>query len=449
VFAFAWALAALFHCEFYQLAYYEPAWPPKLTAALVGVAAFLTLLQPVDPRRLAALAVAQLADVAVLLPEVPNHWLLGGLVNLTWLLAIARAWRRTGRFPAEGGQLLAEVRAPLLLGVVLFYLWTGFWKLNHDFFRPEVSCPVVSWKNLLVQTRWLPDVTLLRQAVIWTTLLMELVAPLLLLVGRTRRAGVVLLVVFHFLLGLDVIKRFLNFSALMVALLLLFLPPAAPARVRDVAPGLAARASAQGRRIAPAAYALLIALGLLAGPGRPLFWIGRWLVWLAYAGLLTAGVVLAAVVTPAERRIAARPGVAWLFPLLVALNGLSPIIGLKNRSSWQMYSNLRLEADASNHFLVPRSLDLFGALSDRVSVLETSAKGLRPYVGSGLDLPWIEFRRLAAKDRDASVVYERAGVRHTVGRIGDAPALAAPPLPVRKLMFFRPLGPKVVEACVW
>ncbi len=448
LFALAWALAALFHYEFVALVYQELAWAPKVTGAIVASAALATLLRPADSRRLASLAFAQLVDVVVLLPQVANHWLLAGFVNLTWLLAIAHAWRRGGRFPPQGGPLLEAVRTPLLVGVALFYLWAGFWKLNQDYLRPEVSCAVAFWQNLLEQFRWLPDGAGLRRAVIWTTLLAELVAPVLLLVRRTRCSAALALIGFHTLLGLDAIRRFANFSSMMFALLLLYVPPAAPARLRGALPVLAGRAWLAGR-VAAASYAALVAASLLAGPRAPLYLDGRWVVWLAYAGLLLAVVALAAAITPAERRTPASLRVAWIFPALVFVNGLSPILGIKNRTSWQMYSNLRLEAEASNHFLVPRSLDLLGALADRVVVRDASVRALALYAGSGLDLTWIEFRRLAAAHPEASVTYERGGVSERVERVGDAPALAPPPILLRKLTFFRPLGPRVAEACVW
>lgn len=442
LFAVTWAAAALFHTEYHWLAWREPALGPKLSALLVTVAAVATLRRP-GPAALTALAAAEVLDVAVLLPEVPNHWLLAGLVSLAWLLGRAAG-------TADGETLLARVRAPVMVGVALFYLWTGFWKLNADFLRPEVSCAIVSWERVLGFLAWLPDAGALRQAVIWGTLGLELVGPpLLLCAPGTRRLLVPLLLLFHVGLGLDVLKHYLNFSSVMFALLLLYLPDAAVARLRDLYGERAARLV----RPATLAYLVLIAAGVIAGAGSPLYWIGRWFLWLPYAVGLSVAVALACALAPADaRRLppGARGSLAWLFPVLVMLNGICPLLGLKTRTSWQMYSNIRLEADASNHFLVSRSLDLLGALRDRVTVVATSAEKMTDFVGTGLDLPWIEFRRRMRAAPEASVTWERGGTRRTVARVAEDPVLAAPlSFGPRKLWLFRPLGPGVVERCEW
>jgi hypothetical protein len=79
----------------------------------------------------------------------------------------------------------------------------------------------------LARRLWLPDGgALATGAAIGGTLLLELGLPVLLLFPRTRLAGVLLAVPFHVALGLAGYPRF---SALCLALLLLFLPPPAPA----------------------------------------------------------------------------------------------------------------------------------------------------------------------------------------------------------------------------
>src|SRR5262249_9498680 len=121
LFAATWALAALFHTEYHFLAYRQAALTPKLTALLVTAPRAPTVWRP-SVGALTALAVAELLDVAVLLPEVPNHWLLAGLVSLAWLLG------RIGAGRDDGEALLARVRPPLLVAVAL---WTGFWKCRR------------------------------------------------------------------------------------------------------------------------------------------------------------------------------------------------------------------------------------------------------------------------------------------------------------------------------
>jgi hypothetical protein len=89
-------------------------------------------------------------------------------------------------------------------------------------------------------------------------------------------------------------------------------------------------------------------------------------------------------------------------------------------------------------------------MQDPVTVVESSAIPFRDVAGSGLALPWIEFRRRAAADPTAAVTWERSGERHTTARVADDPRLAHPlPLPVRKLMIFRPLGPGAEARCDW
>ena len=130
-------------------------------------------------------------------------------------------------------------------------------------------------------------------------------------------------------------------------------------------------------------------------------------------------------------------------------NGLAPVLGLKTRTSWQMYSNVRLEAATSNHFVFPRSLDLVGALDDPVTVLEADGHEFRDVAGTGMMLPWIEFRRRLALGSTGSITWVHDGERHVTPRVADDPSLSPLPWVIRKLMIFRPLGPEVVRVCDW
>jgi hypothetical protein len=437
--AVAWAFAALFHTEFHLLYWKASVAGARLTGALVVVAALITCWRP-TVRHVAALALTELLDVWVMLPDVPNHWLLSALVNVGWLLGCVRA-----RTPAS---LVARVRAPLMLSVVLFYLWTGVWKLNADFVRPDVSCAVVSWDRVLGTFRWLPDTDGVRRGIIAGTLLMELVGPVLLLLPATRGIAVVGFVAFHVLLGLDARMVYLNFSSVMFALLLLFLPDPAVARLARLVPERAFRWA----RAAGVAYVAFALVAVAAGPVSPAFLFARWLLWLGYALGMLAVVVLGVVGAPRARRwlpAGARGGLAWIVPVLVLVNGFAPVLGVKTRTGWQMYSNVRLEPHASNHFIFRRSLDVLGAMDDPVTVVATDDPRLRDVAGTRLALPWIEFRRRVAAHPAATTTWERRGERHTTTGTND-PLLSAPlPVLVRKLTTFRPLGPDAGARCDW
>ena len=117
------------------------------------------------------------------------------------------------------------------------------------------------------------------------------------------------------------------------------------------------------------------------------------------------------------------PPLAWppvgvlALVLLALLNGFAPYLGLKIRTTFDMYSNLRLEVQASNHQLVPRSLDLFGLLRDRVAVLDSSDPLLQRYVAAGDEVPYWQLRASISSDPSLRVRYRRGEV---VRRYGSA-----------------------------
>jgi hypothetical protein len=438
VLSLLWGVSALFHIEYQALLSRDVPVAQLVTAGLVTMAAIATCWKPTLDR-FAALAAAQLADVCVLLPEVPNHWLLAGFVNVGWLIAWARASTPT--------ELVRRARAPLMTAVAVFYVWTGVWKLNADFVRPDVSCAVMSWGRIVEASRWMPNPTALRRAIIGGTLGLELVGPFLLLLPATRGVAVVAFLAFHLMLGLDVRRVHLNFSSVMFPLLLMFLPDAAIARLERLVPGRALRRL--GR--ATGAYLVLVVVATTATRLAPVFVLGRWVLWLCYASALC--VLVAVAVAGASRPLAwlpagsQRSGV-WLVPVLIVLNGAAPLLGLKTRTAWQMYSNVRLEPDASNHFLFARSLDVMGALRDPVNIVASESSSLRDVAGTEMTLPWIEFRRRLTLD-PAATTWLRRGERHVTTSVDDPALGPLPSLLVRKLMTFRPLGPQAAARCDW
>ena len=412
------------------------------------------------------LAIVQLLDVAYSLPVVPNHWLLTGIVSLAILGAAASVALRGGRRAVSLGALYQTLTPPVRISAVIFYFFACFHKLNADFLDPDVSCAV----RFLEQT-FAPFASLgltalpgVGTSVILATLAAELGVAVGLAVPRWRYAACLLGAGFHLLLALDAPRVFYNFSAVMFAVLWVCLP----ARdARRVAGHRALRALPFFRGYScivglawgfPAEAARVTAFGFSG------LWLAFALTFLSHAGLLGRGHVLhfARVARRARplpsppappRRCSPRAaGVLLLLPALLLLNGLSPYLGLKTRTAWQMYSNLTLDAATSNHLLVPYSLDLGGYLADSVRILATSDPALQArYVHTGSRMTWFELQRYVGQHPVKELTYVRpapaAGPRATAPE--DTPRKTLGQAVLEKLLIFRPVGGDGGAVCDW
>lgn len=408
--------------------------------------AFALLLRPWDLRLLLALFATQLVDLWNMLPMSPNHWLLTGIVAIGWLATAAQLSARHGRLPT-GGELLEAAAPALRPAIAVFYVFTGIWKTNWTFLDPELSCGVQSWHRLSVQLG-VPEAPWIASGVIAFTLLLEYGGGLLLLPRVTRPYTAVFLAFFHAVLALDLLQNYQNFSWTMYPLLWLMIEPGAVERLLARLPAV--------ERLVPLIRAMWAGFWVLAAlvalfVGSMAYWKVRWAFAAPMAWLWTAAFAWAALPSARSRHDGWRPaGAAWLTLALIVLNGMSPVLGLKNRNSWQMYSNVRLEADASNHLLFGRSLDLLGNERDRVEVLATSDELLASeVVGQGLRMTWHDFRVRLARIPGATVEYSRNGALPERTVAGEDPALAPPGLLARKLVWYRPIGPAVAEQCAW
>lgn len=99
-----------------------------------------------------------------------------------------------------------------------------------------------------------------------------------------------------------------------------------------------------------------------------------------------------------------------LVPFLIMLNGITPILGLKTSSAWQMYSNLNMSETTSNHYLIPPSLDLAGYLKDRVTIISSSN------LDTGLEMPYLLLLRYCNQNKCHNLYYSRNNqIVHTNG----------------------------------
>lgn len=404
-----------------------------VVSVVAGAVAVACLLRPaVRPWRL-ALGPAVLLSAWVEAPLIGNHWVLAALLALAWTLT---AWRSAPYAElARAGRLL----------LLAFYPLAALAKLNEGFFEPVTSCATF-FTNQLLGSWGLPGLEPtgpLGTLPALATAGIELLIPLLLVVPRTRRLGVLVGIAFHGLLTLDLDQHFHDFTSVLLVLFLLFLDERSLATLERRWPVT--------RRCEPVLAVWLALLVVLAvGPGSraalALLEVSGLVLWLP---LLAWVLVQVARVGRGPSPVALRPAglAAWLVLGLAVANGLAPYLELKTASGWNMYSNLTVVDGDSNHLLVRSGLPLRSVQAHLVTVLDTDDPGLAAYVGSGWALPEQTFRHHLAGRPDATVTYELDGeVRTATG----AELGRALPLVAEKLLFFRAVDTSGAARCeVW
>ena len=468
VFALLYAVAVLLHILWPPVFQPSPAVispPPWLLSGLV-LAAVAVIHRPASIGRLLALAAVQILDVVYHLPFAPNHWLLTGILSLAILIAAAVVSLEAGLTAVQLGELYQTLTPAVRISAAIFYFFTFFHKLNSDFLHPSVSCAVRFFEQT-VSPLGLSALPGAGAAVIWATLAAELFLAVGLAVPRWRQAACVLGAGFHMVLALDAPHIFYNFSAVMFAVLWVCMPASRAAWIARQPGGRF------GRFHFLAGYTLIVVLAWwfpaeawrVTAFGFSGLWLTFALRLLTRAGLL--GRCNLFLFARAARRSSALPSppppiehpqgrgyaaVLLLLPALVLLNGLSPYLGLKTRTAWQMYSNLNLSPYDSNHYFIPYSLDVGGFMADAVRLTATTDPALESqYMRTGELITWHELRRYVAQHPDIWLAYTRTG--HPPKAFGPADedaALKAPGLGgLGKLLIFRPLGVSSAGICDW
>lgn len=455
LFSVMWALAALWHVLGNTAA--GTGWGQGLLAVSAG----LVLWRPGAVAPLALLALAGVATVWLEAPFLGNHWLLVGFVDLAILMAVAAGVLR--RRPADRLDLVNRLFPVARLCLLGFYGFAAFAKLNSGFLDRASSCAVFyfneSTDSIGLSGLQLDGASWVQWIAIGGTLAIELAIPVLLVVRRTRHVGVLVGLVFHGVLALDQTHQFFDFSAVLTALFILFLPPSAGTWVAErVGSGRARLALADERlppRVHVAAVAALVlpALAVAADrlDAREALEVGWW-PWQAWIVVCVGATVrYLAQGRPAPTAQALRPHHALflLVPLLVVGNGLTPYLEVKTGYAWNMYSNLRTVDGDSNHLIVRRTFPLTDEHADLVEIIESDDPGLMRYAVADYALTWRQLRTYLADRPDVRIRYRRGQQVVALHRASDLPELVAPvPAWREKVQLFRAVDQESPERCV-
>ena len=196
ILVFVWALALLYHELAYRLLE-----PSRADIVLIGLA-LAVLLAPGSLALFTSLLLVQLVALWQRLPFVANHWFFEAIVSLALVAALGRealrAWSGRG---VDRERLFSDVAPVLRIQVLLLYAIAAFHKLNRDYLDPQVSCAVHIHRLIAARLPFYPSGPWVEEMAIPVSLLIEAGLPLLLLVPRTRLAGLVIGALFHLALS--------------------------------------------------------------------------------------------------------------------------------------------------------------------------------------------------------------------------------------------------------
>jgi hypothetical protein len=403
--------------------------PLVVVSAVLAVLALVVIVRP-GRRTLGATAALVLVTLWFELPVTGNHWLLVGFVAAAVLVSMAMddpwAWFSvTGRW--------------ILLG---FYSFAAFAKLNTGFLDPSVSCGVF-YANQSLASFGIPTFdgdSLTGTLAIAGPVMTELSVPVLLAFTRTRRAGVVLALVFHTIISLDFDQHFYDFTGALMMLLCLFLP-------EPTTSDLEARAARGSRlRVVAVSVAAVVLVASLVPPSvQPAVVVVRLLgfgTWVVFAAWLIMRVARDGI---GPSRLPMRlPGpVAWVLVSVVVANGLTPYLEVKTSLSFNMYANLVTVAGETNHLLVRRTLHVSHVQDHLYEVVDSTDADLEQYAEDGYLVPERNLLDYLARHPDVSVVVrDEDGERMLDGRDG-----VRVPLAVTKLVVFRAVDAQDPPRC--
>ena len=460
LFSLLWAVFTLFHQARWTF------WTRTPIESLQTAAALAVLFRPSSLGAFLALVFIQMADLMYAMPNISNHSIFAMFVNVTIIVAVLIEVLRRRGLPLEGGRLLRLFAPAVRLEVIALYFWVVVHKLNTDFLNPESSCATNHYQHLsgMVNRAFgvgLPEGTALMTLTVWLTLIVESAIPILLLRPRTSIAGVMLGLLFHYVLGINVYH---DFSGMIFALYLLFLPPnfaeeaVAWLRTATTRAGILARKAAAVVRAVPLpTLAAVGAVGALLAAGNawrtlhPLFYV-LWVIYGATCIALFTGVLhgRSARFEFESGRFRTHP-VLLAIPVIVLLNGMLPYLGLKTENSFAMFSNLRTEGGKSNHLLFPVSLQVFDFQKDMVAIKHSSDSYLENSRGTSMPFIMLVDRVRRQRQRgfkNIEVSYERGGVeRHVRNAESDPELTTSYPWYAHKLQRFRLVDNQPRQAC--
>ena len=459
-FAPVWAAAAIFSLagDRAMLLFRDGPLLGLISWAAISIA-LLLIWRPRWTPLLVLLAGVMVTRYAIAMPVAGNNKMIAAFMNVGILLICAHAVLRYDA--AQMRENIYEnmrVVARALLAVMYFY--GIFHKINTDFLDPRVSCAVALYMPL-ADGFGLQNSLTGKYLAIWSTFIVEAIAIVSLYWKRWFAVGLLLALMFHFVIPISVYSWYMDFSSLVLALYILSVPREVSGRFYDSCArlfrllrerfGLLGQALPFGFVIG-AAVTLVGVLSVFSrqatiAPSHAYqsVWV---LMWVVYGGVTMLLLAEAAINHLPWRGMVGPARPMWLYSVPATLFVLctAPYLGLRTEASIAMFSNLHTEAGVSNHLLIREPLPLFPYQSEVAMIKASSDPDLQHFADRNQGLVMFSLKERLRKKPEHWVTYELNGVRYEKATAQSLGAFTHASFWERKLLIFKPVDfarPKV------
>jgi len=379
-------------------------------------AAIWAVLNPSSLPRLLILAAVQTLDALMNLPIKNNHWLLTTIVDIT-LLSSYFLYYKSAKY--DWWKVFCSSTRILM---IVLYSFAVLHKLNSDFFNPEYSSAALFYEAYAQRFPFLPNCSFIKEAFIPLTLFMEALLPCLLFFSRTRLLGVIIALLFHFVIAYNPMSHFWDFSSLSFPLLLL----SAPEQISCAILSALTRIKKYLAALGVALFALHFFDSILAALAA----------WTIYGSTILVALLIELRKGGYACVRSCKSPLTLLLLVFLLFNGFSPYLGLKTESSFSMFSNLRTEGNTTNHLFIPTTLQIFDFQKDLVQIVSSNDPYLLRLKEENLQLPFFELQKYVKTHATIQVKYIRAGAYYTDKELRAA---SSPHVLLAQFLIFKPI----------
>ncbi len=371
-----------------------------------------------------ALSAMMVLQYIMRLPVASNNQTIAFFMNTAIVLVIATTWLRGRTLQDKTVEIYESLRIVARLLLAIMYFFGIFHKINTGFLDPEASCAIALYRPL-VHVFGLQDNLLGQYGAIVATFIVETITLVCLFWRRFFAFGLIIGLVFHYIIPISAYSWYMDFSCLVFALYTLSIPVEASlayyARVQQI---LSRIPLLPASSVAIAAILFLLGLGIFvtsyvqsldpAGfvtTGKMMWhsaWIIVWSVLGGFAMVWLTGATLSILpyhVSP----IPQHPKWIYAIPLVLFVSCLSPYLGLKTESSIAMFSNLHTEGGETNHLLFPTPPYIAPYQADVLMITASSIPKIHAVGDQGKGMVPLELERARLGKKNDWISYTADG----------------------------------------